>query len=84
MQSTETQLSLICATMASKQDVAELKAAFASLAAQLPYLWVTADDVKAAFGRLRNCLVTCGACLAVSHACMSFILYLALRASIAA
>lgn len=82
MYSAETELALIRATMATKQDVAELNARLTAIEVQLPYL-ATKADLKYEIDKLRTWMIGVAIGLFFSQAGMSITLFFLLKQSLA-
>jgi len=81
MYSAETELALIRATMATKQDVAELNARLTAIEVQLPYL-ATKADLKYEIDKLRTWMIGVAIGLFFSQAGMSITLFFLLKQSL--
>ena len=85
MYSAETELALIRATMATKQDIAELRGAmnarFASIEAQLPH-FATKAELKDEIDKLRTWMIGVAIGLFFSQAGMSITLFFLLKEAI--
>jgi len=85
MYSAETELALIRATMATKQDIAELRGAmnarFAGIEAQLPH-FATKAELKDEIDKLRTWMIGVAIGLFFSQAGMSITLFFLLKEAI--
>lgn len=85
MHSAETELALIRATMATRQDIAELRgemnARFANIEAQLPHL-ATKAELKDEIDKLRTWMIGVAIGLFFSQAGMSITLFFLLKQSL--
>lgn len=82
MNSAETELALIRATMATKQDIGELNARLTAIEVQLPYL-ATKADLKYEIDKLRTWMIGVAIGLFFSQAGMSITLFFLLKQSLA-
>ena len=81
MHSAETELALIRATMATKQDIGELNARLTAIEVQLPYL-ATKADLKYEIDKLRTWMIGVAIGLFFSQAGMSITLFFLLKQSL--
>lgn len=82
MYSAETELALIRATMATKQDIAELSTRLAAIEAQLPHL-ATKAELKDEIDKLRTWMIGVAIGLFFSQAGMSITIFFLLKEAIA-